>query len=204
MDRIYKRRIMPVIVMGDELDAIPLAETFLSAGMDLMEIPLRTVGAVKAIAAIRGRFPEMLIGAGTLLTVDQVRQAVDAGAMFGVAPGLNEKVVSCAADMKLPFVPGVMTPSEIERGLEYGCKLQKFFPVEPMGGVKLLEAISVPYQGTGARFIPMGGIRLNTMGAYLALPSVAAVGGAWMADRTLIAEKNWTKIKELCREALRC
>jgi 2-dehydro-3-deoxyphosphogluconate aldolase / (4S)-4-hydroxy-2-oxoglutarate aldolase len=145
----------------------------------------------------------MFVGAGTILDKDQLQQAVDVGAQFGVAPGLNETIVSKALHLKLPFVPGVMTPSDVERGLSLGCKLQKFFPAEAAGGVKMLQAFAGPFAATGVKFIPLGGVNVDNARNYLALPIVAAVGGSWMVDRKLIAEKNWRTIRELTAEAVR-
>jgi 2-dehydro-3-deoxyphosphogluconate aldolase/(4S)-4-hydroxy-2-oxoglutarate aldolase len=202
MDRILKKRVVPVIVLDDLTLAVPLVEAMLKAGQDVMEVTFRTASAPEAVKTIRRKFPEVLIGAGTLLTPEQVEQAVGAGAMFGVTPGLNEKVIEKANALKLPMVPGVMTPSEIEQALSLGCKMLKFFPAEPAGGVKMLQAFWGPYAHTGVKFVPLGGVNQNNMGDYLALPAVAAIGGSWMVDKKLIAAKDWGKIEALSREAL--
>jgi 2-dehydro-3-deoxyphosphogluconate aldolase/(4S)-4-hydroxy-2-oxoglutarate aldolase len=144
----------------------------------------------------------MLVGAGTLLTPEQVQRARDAGAEFGVSAGLNEVVVTKANALGMPFAPGVMTPSDIERGLGLGCKLMKFFPAEIAGGVKALKAFAGPYGHTGVKFIPLGGVNAGNMRDYLALPNVAAVGGTWIVERKLIAEKQWATITKLTAEAL--
>lgn len=202
MDRILKKRVVSVIVLDEVAAAVPLVEALLKAGQDVMEVTLRTPAALDALKLIRRTFPNVLVGMGTLLTPEQVEQAVAAGAMFGVAPGLNERVVQKANALKLPMVPGVMTPSEIEKALELGCKMLKFFPAEPAGGIKTLQAFWSPYSHTGVKFIPLGGISQTTMASYLALPAVAAVGGSWMVDKKLIAAKDWGKIEALSREAL--
>jgi 2-dehydro-3-deoxyphosphogluconate aldolase/(4S)-4-hydroxy-2-oxoglutarate aldolase len=144
----------------------------------------------------------MLVGAGTVLTPEQVQRARNAGAEFGVSAGLNEAVVTKATALGMPFAPGVMTPSDIERGLGLGCKLMKFFPAEIAGGVKALKAFAGPYGHTGVKFIPLGGVNAGNMRDYLALPNVAAVGGTWIVERKLIAEKQWATITKLTAEAL--
>jgi 2-dehydro-3-deoxyphosphogluconate aldolase / (4S)-4-hydroxy-2-oxoglutarate aldolase len=202
MDRIKRRRVVPVVVLDDVAAAIPLAETLLSAGLDVMEITFRTAAAPPAIHAISLAFPQMLIGAGTLLTPAQVEQAVASGARFGVAPGLSEAVIQSADTHGLPMLPGVMTPSEIERAIGLGCRLLKFFPAELAGGVKMLEALWGPYAQTGVSFVPLGGVNAKNMADYLALPAVAAIGGSWMVAPKLIAARDWSAIESLTREAL--
>jgi 2-dehydro-3-deoxyphosphogluconate aldolase / (4S)-4-hydroxy-2-oxoglutarate aldolase len=202
MDRILQKRVVPVVVLDDLAAATPLVEALLRAGQDVMEITFRTAAAPVAVKEIRRVFPNVLIGAGTLLTPEQVEQAVAAGALFGVSPGLNEKVIEKARALKLPMIPGVMTPSEVEKAMALGCKLLKFFPAELAGGAKMLQAFWGPYAHTGVRFVPLGGINPATMGQYLALPAVAAIGGSWMVEKKLIAAKEWGKIEALSREAL--
>lgn len=202
MDRILKKRVVPVVVLDDLAAATPLVEALLRAGQDVMEITFRTAAAPLAVKEIRRVFPQVLIGAGTLLTPEQVEQAVAVGALFGVSPGLNEKVIEKALALKLPMIPGVMTPSEVEKAMALGCKLLKFFPAELAGGAKMLQAFWGPYAHTGVRFVPLGGINTANMGQYLALPAVAAIGGSWMVDKKLIAAKEWGKIEALSREAL--
>ncbi len=202
MNRILQKRVVPVAVIDNADDAEPLAEALQKGGLDIIEVTFRTPAAEESIRRIRRAFPAMLVGAGTILEVNQLRRAVDAGAQFGVAPGLNETVVAAARDAGLPFVPGVMTPSEVEAALALGCKLQKLFPAEIAGGVNLLKALAGPYGHTGVKFIPLGGISIKTAPAYLALPVVAAVGGSWIAERKLIAERQWAAITALASEAI--
>jgi 2-dehydro-3-deoxyphosphogluconate aldolase/(4S)-4-hydroxy-2-oxoglutarate aldolase len=175
----------------------------LAGGLKTMEIPFRTAAAAESIKRIRRKFSEMAIGAGTLLAVEQVQRAMDAGAQFGVAPGLNEAVLQAARECHLPFFPGVMTPTEIDRALNLGWKHLKFFPAEPAGGVAMLQALAAPFAHTGVQFIPTGSITTATLADYLALPQVAAIGGSWMAGRKLVAEKAWSKITALTAEALK-
>ena len=203
MDKILQRRIVPVAVIDDAADAVPLAEALVAGGVDVIEVTFRTPAAEEAVRQIATRLPSVLVGAGTLLNPEQVRRALDAGAKFGVAPGLNEQVVLAAREMKLPFIPGVMTPSDVEKGLMLGCKLQKFFPAEAAGGVAMLKSLAGPYAHTGVKFIPLGGLTAGNMREYLALPVVAAIGGTWMTERSLIAGKQWKKITELTAEAVR-
>ena len=202
MDAIFKTRVMPVVVIEDVELAEPLAETLLSAGQAAVEITFRTPAAAACVQRMTQRFPQMIVGAGTLLTVEQVERAVAAGARFAVAPGLNPRVVERALALQVPMFPGVMTPSEVEQGLELGCQTLKFFPAEAAGGVKMLKSLAGPYAHTGVRFIPLGGINAANMAAYLALPGVAAIGGSWMVERELIAARDWTRIGALTREAL--
>lgn len=203
MQQIFHKRIIPVVVIDDAEKAAPLAEALLGGGLDVMEVTFRTPAAAQSIRNVRQAFPSMVVGAGTLLDNDQLHRAIDAGAQFGVAPGLNEAIVSKSLELKLPFIPGVMTPSDVERGLTLGCKVQKFFPAEAAGGVKMLQALAGPYAPTGLRFVPLGGINSKNARDYLALQIVAAVGGSWMVDRKLILDKNWATIRELTAEAVR-
>lgn len=202
LDRIHAKRIVPVVVLDDAESAEPLAEALLEGGLDIMEVTFRTAAAAESIARIAKRFPEVLLGAGTLLTPEQVKQARDAGAVFGVSPGLNESVVAAARDAGMTLAPGVMTPSEVEQGLQLGCMLQKFFPAEAAGGAKMLKALAGPYAHTGLMFIPTGGISSLNLRDYLSLPVVAAIGGSWMVDKKLVAAGDWAGITERTKEAL--
>jgi 2-dehydro-3-deoxyphosphogluconate aldolase/(4S)-4-hydroxy-2-oxoglutarate aldolase len=200
--RIERVRIVPVVVLEQEESAEPLAETLLKAGLDVMEITFRTAAAAAALSRISARLPEMLLGAGTLLEPDQVSRAVDAGARFAVAPGLNENVLAAARRAGIEMVPGVMTPSEVERALGLGCRTLKFFPAEQAGGVAMLRALGGPYGHTGVRFVPTGGVSPGNMLSYLELPFVVAVGGSWMVEKKLIAAKEWSQIEQLTRAAV--
>jgi len=197
-----KQRLLCIAVVDDPDDAMPLAEALLAGGLRTMEIPFRTAAAAESVKRIRELLPEMAIGAGTLLTIDQVQRAVAAGAQFGVAPGLNELVLQAAQECRLPFFPGVLTPTEVDRALNLGWKHLKFFPAEPAGGAPLLQALAAPFAHTGVKFVPTGGITAARLSDYLAVPEVAAVGGSWMAGRKLVAEKAWSKITALTAGAL--
>jgi 2-dehydro-3-deoxyphosphogluconate aldolase/(4S)-4-hydroxy-2-oxoglutarate aldolase len=202
LERIARKRIVPVVVLDQEELAEPLAETLLRAGMDCMEVTFRTPAAAAVIRRVVGSFPEMLVGAGTLLEPFQVRRAAEAGARFAVSPGLNERVVKAAKQAGLEMLPGVMTPSEVGKALALGCRTRKFFPAEQAGGVAMVKALEGPYAHTGLRFVPTGGINPANMRGYLERPSVAAVGGSWMVERKLIAAGGWTRIEQLTRAAL--
>ena len=198
-----QQRLICVAVIDQPDDAVPLAEALLAGGLKVMEVTFRTAGAAESIRRIRENVPHMAIGAGTLLSGEQVKQAVDAGAQFGVSPGLSESVSKAAHESKLPLFPGVITPTEVMRALELGWKHLKFFPAETFGGVAVLKALAGPFGHTGVKFIPTGGITAATLPNYLALPQVAAIGGSWMAERKLVAEKSWGKITALTAEAMK-
>lgn len=184
-------------------DAVPLARALLAGGLNVMEITFRTAAAAESIRRIRQEVPPMAIGAGTLLTAENVKAAVEAGAQFGVSPGLNETVLTAASRAQMPFFPGVMTPTEVDRALNLGCKYLKFFPAEPAGGATMLKALAAPFAHTGVKFLPTGGITTATLANYLALPQVAAVGGSWMAEKKLVTEKVWDRIASITAEALK-
>jgi 2-dehydro-3-deoxyphosphogluconate aldolase/(4S)-4-hydroxy-2-oxoglutarate aldolase len=202
IDRISSKRIVPVVVLDREQDAEPLAEALLKGGLDIMEITFRTAAAEGSIRRIAKAFPEILLGAGTLLEKDQILRAKDAGAVFGLAPGLNPANVAVAKEEGLQFSPGVMTPSEVEQAMALGCKLLKFFPAEVAGGVAMLKALAGPYGHTGVKFIPTGGVGSKNLPDYLKLPVVAAIGGSWMVEKSLVAEGKWDEITRLTKEAL--
>jgi 2-dehydro-3-deoxyphosphogluconate aldolase/(4S)-4-hydroxy-2-oxoglutarate aldolase len=202
MNRIFQKRVVPVVVIDQVDDAEPLAEALQKGGLDIVEVTFRTPAAEESIRQMRRAFPAMLVGAGTILDTEQVKRAHDAGAQFAVAPGLNPTVVNASRQAGLPFVPGVMTPSDVEAALGLGCKLQKFFPAEVAGGLNMLKAFAGPYGHTGVKFIPLGGVSVATAPAYLALPIVAAIGGSWIADRKLITEHKWSTISSLAAEAI--
>lgn len=197
------KKIVPVVVKVDGAeDAVLLAQALLAGGLNVIEVTFRAANAAEAVHAIAQKVPEMILGAGTLLTPAQVREAKDAGAQFGVAPGLNLEVVSTARKMDLPFIPGVMTPSEVENALAAGCKLLKFFPANIAGGVSMLKALAAPYAHTGARFIALGGIKAENLREYLDESIVAAVGGSWLVEPALVAKRDWQTITARTREAL--
>lgn len=197
-----RHRLVPVVVIEEPEKAVDLAGALVEAGLRVMEITFRTPAAAAALRRVVEECPEMLAGAGTLLNGEQVKRAVDAGAAFGLAPGLEETTVGVAESVGLPFIPGVMTPGEVQRGLSLGCLLQKFFPAELAGGAPLLKALEGPYGHTGVRFIPTGGLNASNAAGYLGLKAVAALGGSWFVDAKLTAAGDWAAITRLTREAL--
>jgi len=204
LNELLKRPIIPVIVIEDADSAEPLAEALLQGGIDVIEITFRTAAAAESIGRIKRTLPDMLLGAGTVLTREQADRAIDAGAGFGLAPGLNPEVVEHFRGRGGTFIPGVMTPSDIERGLSLGCTLMKFFPAGPAGGPEMLKALAGPYAGRGVKFCPTGGITVDNMTDYLTLPNVAAVGGSWIATKEQIQGKNWATITRQAKDALAC
>lgn len=201
-ERLTRHPVIPVIVIEDENDAEPLAEALLAAGLDLIEVTLRTAAAAAALGRIIRRFPEMLVGAGTVITREQGERCLDLGVSFAVAPGFNPETVRLFEQGGVPFIPGVLSPSEIESAYAHGCSLLKFFPAEAAGGPKMLRALAAPYESLGIRFCPTGGVSLDNMKEYLSLPQVFAVGGSWLASKRQIAEQQWPVITQQAREAL--
>lgn len=193
--------VVAVLVIDREEDGPPVAEALLAGGVSAMELTMRTPAAIGALRAIRRQVPEMLAGIGTILTPTQVASVVEAGGAFGVSPGLNPRVVEAALDAHLPFAPGICTPSDIERALDYDRRLVKFFPAEASGGLKYLHNIAAPYAHLGVRYMPLGGVGQGNMGAYLGDPHVAAIGGSWIAPREAIRDGRWEDITEAARAA---
>ena len=201
-EHITRRRVVPVAVLDSVEDAVPLARALTQGGLPVIEITLRTPCALDCIRAIRQNCPDTIVGAGTILEASQVKAAIAAGAQFGVSPGLTREVVQAALRQQLLFIPGVMTPSEIEAAMALDCRLLKFFPAEAAGGVKTLKALAGPYEAAGVRFIPLGSVSPANMADYLALPIVAAVGGSWMCERKLVREQKWTELAAIAAAAV--
>jgi 2-dehydro-3-deoxyphosphogluconate aldolase/(4S)-4-hydroxy-2-oxoglutarate aldolase len=194
-----KLRIIPVVAIHDARNADPLAEALCQGGLPCAEITFRTAAAAEAIQQISKR-SDMLLGAGTVLKVDQVKQAVDFGACFVVSPGFNPKVVQYCLDHQIPVTPGISNPTDIEMALDFGLQTVKFFPAEAFGGLKTLKAMSAPY--TMMKFIPTGGISPHNLLDYLKHPQVPACGGSWMVKSSLIAEGRFDEITRLTRQAV--
>lgn len=192
--RIGRSGLIAVLVIDRVEDAVPLARALVDNGVDAMELTLRTEAAVDALRAIRAEVPEMLAGIGTILTPEQVREVKQADAAFGVAPGLNPRVIEEARRVGLPFAPGVATPSEIEQALERGLRILKFFPAEPSGGLAYLKSMNAPYAHLGLKYIPLGGVNPQNLAEYLHESIILAVGGSWIAKRDIIQQRDWKTI----------
>lgn len=194
INKVNDSGVIAVLVVDELKHAVPLAKALLKGGVDAIELTLRTPAAMDAAKAIKKEVPEMMLGFGTVLTVDQVKAVADLEADFAVAPGCNPKVISQAYKLGLPFAPGVMTPTDIEIAVEHGCRILKFFPAETSGGIKHLESISAPYQYLGLKFIPLGGLNMNNAATYLRSSLISAIGGSWLATRALIQSEDWPAI----------
>lgn len=194
-----KTPLMPVLTVERVEDAVPIAEALMEGGLPVAEVTFRTEAAAKVIAAM-AKVPGLFLGAGTVLRPEQVDQALDLGARFALAPGFNPKVAARALEKKLPFIPGVCTPSEIGAAMEMGFAAQKFFPAEPAGGIGYLKAVAAPFKGV--RFIPTGSIGLEQLASYLEQPFVLSVGGSWMVAPQLIQARNFAEITRLARAAM--
>ncbi len=193
--------IVPVIAIEDANDAEPLAQALIDGGLPCAEVTFRTAAAKDAIERIAKKFPDMALGAGTVLTVDQVKAAVDCGAKYIIAPGLNPKTVDYCVSHNIPVTPGVATPSEVEQALEFGLEVVKFFPAEQAGGLAFLRALSAPY--SKLKFIPTGGIDEKNILSYLAFPKVLACGGSWMVKTDMISMKQFDQIRTITEQAVK-
>ena len=194
MDQIAACGIVPVVVLNDAEAAVPTARALLRGGINVMEITFRTAAARASIAKVAAEVPEMIVGAGTVVSVEQAREAVEAGAKFLVSPGSDADVIREAARLGAPIVPGVVTPSEIMMGLKLGVKLFKFFPAESYGGLKTIKALCGPFPQI--RFIPTGGISQANAGEYFKNPKIQAVGGSWMVTSAMIEAGDFDGIAE--------
>lgn len=191
--------IVPVVVLNKADDAEPLAQALVKGGLPCAEVTFRTDAAEESIRRIAKKFPEMFVGAGTVLTTEQADRAVGAGAKFIVSPGLNPKVVEHCLKKGYPITPGIMTPTELEMALGFGLDVVKFFPAENAGGLKMIKAMSAPY--TMMKFMPTGGINATNVRDYLACNKILACGGSWMVKGDLINAGNFAEIEKLTREA---
>jgi 2-dehydro-3-deoxyphosphogluconate aldolase/(4S)-4-hydroxy-2-oxoglutarate aldolase len=200
--RLRKTGVVAVLVIDEVEAAVPVARALVEAGVDIMELAMRTPASMTALERIASQVPGMLAGAGTILEPDQVLEAKRRGAAFMVTPGTNRRVIESAIANGVPIAPGIAVPSDIETALEYGCRLLKLFPAEPLGGLAYLKAANAPYAHLGLEYIPLGGVSESNCRAYLADKSVIAVGGSWIAPRERIAAKDWKGIGEAAARAV--
>lgn len=199
LERLAASGIVPVVVLDNADDAVDTAKAMLAGGIDVMEITFRTAAAADSIRKVASEVPEMLVGAGTVITLDQCKLAVDCGAKFIVAPGYDEEVVSWCVENNIPVTPGCVTPTEIMMALKHGLKVLKFFPANVYGGLTAVKALAGPFGGV--KFIPTGGVNQQNLGEFAASPYIHAVGGSWVCPKADIAAHNFDKITNLCKEA---
>lgn len=200
LEKLGEMGTVPVVRIEQPEDAVDLGRALVAGGLPCAEITFRTEAAEEAIRQISSTLPEVVLGAGTVLTIDQANRAVSAGASFVVSPGFNPKVVAWCQQNEVAITPGVATPTEIDMALDAGLELLKFFPAEALGGLKMLKAISAPY--VGVKFIPTGGITQNNLAEYLTLPSVHCCGGSWLVKANLISAGKFDEITRLAAEAV--
>lgn len=201
IDQLRKCGIVPVVVIEKAEDAVPLAKALLAGGIFSAEVTFRTEAAAAGIKAIAEEVPEVIVGAGTVLTVEQAKTAVANGAKFLVSPGMDEDVIKAANEMGVPILPGAVTPTEIIQGMKLGVEIFKFFPAGNYGGVKTIKALAAPF--TQAEFVPTGGVKLDNLEDYLSFKRIAFVGGSWMCPAKLIAEGKWDEIEQITRDAVK-
>ncbi len=198
-EKLHEIGIVPVVVLEDEKLAVPLAKALIEGGLPCAEVTFRTSAAAGAIRRMTEECPEILVGAGTVLTPEQVDRAVEAGARFIVSPGLNPEVVKHCQKISVPVIPGCCTPTEVEAAMRLGLTSVKFFPAEPAGGIQMIKAMSAPYQNV--KFMPTGGLNKDNVEAYLQEKCILACGGSWMVKGDLLREGRWDEIKKMTIEA---
>jgi 2-dehydro-3-deoxyphosphogluconate aldolase/(4S)-4-hydroxy-2-oxoglutarate aldolase len=199
LNQLAQHKLVPVIALEEAASAEALAQALISGGLPVAEVTFRTAAAEASIRTM-SRIPGMIVGAGTVLNIDTVKRAVDAGATFIVSPGLNPKVVKYCVDNSIPITPGAVTPTEIEAAMDLGLSVVKFFPADTYGGLKAIKALSAPYGMI--KFIPTGGVNAGNLPEFLATKSVLACGGSWMVAKELLAAKNWPEVTRLTAEAV--
>lgn len=195
----FTSRVVPVIVLSDEAQAVPLAHALLEGGIDVMEITLRSGVALRAIEAVARAVPKMHLGAGTVTRAAEVAQVINAGAKFALSPGCTDALVDAVRKANLPFIPGVMTPGEVMRARDHGFTLMKLFPASQAGGIGMLKALGAPLPDV--RFCPTGGVSTDNLRDFLALPNVAMAGGSWLTPSDALRQGDWKRIARLAREA---
>ena len=199
-ETIQKMGVVPVVVLNDAKDAAPLAKALVEGGLPCAEVTFRTDAAEESIRIMSSEFPEMFVGAGTVLTIDQVDRAVAAGAKFIVSPGFDPEIVDYCLEKDIPVFPGCITPSEVAQAVKRGLKIVKFFPAEQFGGVATIKAMAAPY--VGLKFMPTGGVNAKNLESYLSFDRIIACGGSWMVSGALVKEGKFDEIKALTEEAV--
>lgn len=194
-DHVSRHGIIPVAALESAEAALPLADALIAGGLPVLEITFRTQAVAKALETLSKERPQLILGAGTVLTPENARVAKECGAQFAVSPGVNPRVVEAAQAVGLPFAPGVATPSDMEAAMALGCRVMKFFPSEALGGLTYIKAATAPYSHTGLRLIPTGGINMDNLTAYLSTPPIIAVGGTWIVQKKDIDEAQWEPIR---------
>ncbi|MBO5307004.1 MAG: bifunctional 4-hydroxy-2-oxoglutarate aldolase/2-dehydro-3-deoxy-phosphogluconate aldolase [Lentisphaeria bacterium] len=202
VEKLNEIKIVPVLVLNDLDSGLKMCEILVECGLPAAEITFRTQAAESIIKAASDRFPELYLGAGTILNTADLDRAFNAGAKFAVAPGFNPTVVKAAVEKGYAFAPGICTPSELEQAHELGCKFLKFFPAEAAGGVPMLKSLIAPYKHLGVRFMPTGGVSTANVTDYISIKEVVAVGGTWLGKADDIAAGNWDKIREVVKAAV--
>ena len=199
IERLANSIVVPVVVLEKVEDAVPTAKAMLKGGVDTMEITFRTACAPEAIKAVAENCPEVLVGAGTIVNVEQAKLAVEMGAKFIVSPGFSDEVVGWCVENNIPVTPGCVTPTEIMAAMKHGLKLVKFFPANVYGGLNAMKNLAAPF--VGIKFLPTGGVNGGNIKEYIDAPFIHAVGGSWVCPKADIAAGNWDKITDLCLEA---
>lgn len=203
LDRLTSAGVVAGFSVNDVRHAAPIAKALLAGGVGAVELMLRTSAGIEAVRSIREEAPDILLGVGTILDPEDVKNVAAAGAHFGVAPGFNPRVVQAAGEAGLPFAPGIATPTELEGALELDCRFFKLFPAGPLGGTGYLRALAAPYKHLGVRFFPLGGLNAENMSDYLREPTVAAIGGSWIVHNDLVEREDWASITARAAEAQR-
>ncbi len=199
-EKVQKMGVVPVVVLNDAKDAAPLAKALCEGGLPCAEVTFRTDAAEESIRIMATEYPQMLVGAGTVLTIDQVDRAVAAGAKFIVSPGFDPEIVDYCLSKDIPVFPGCITPSEVAQAVKRGLKVLKFFPAEQFGGVSTIKALAAPY--VGVKFMPTGGVNAKNLESYLACDKIVACGGSWMVKGSLVEEGKFDEIETLVKEAV--
>lgn len=195
LNRLQQSRVVAGFSVEHVEDAVPIAQAVLDGGIGAIELTLRTDAGMEAVRQVRQHVPEILLGVGTILRLDQVREVKEAGADFGVAPGFNARIVASAGEVGLPFAPGICTPTDLESAIESGCRVVKFFPAAASGGLHYLKSMAAPYRHLGIKYFPLGGINANNMLDYLGEDIICAVGGSWIVRDELVKLKDWNGIR---------